>query len=264
MRFIAAILALIVAPILVAQKINLYLKSGGDLTVKKYEVVDDRVRYYSIERSAWEEIPLPYVDLEKTEREQDRKQAARAARAQEDRVERAARRKARTELHGVPLEDGVYYLRGEAVEPIEQAEVIVVGNKKRTFLKALAPVFLGKSTLEVDGTAAKFTAHGDKPMLYVRLEKIERLMLVRLTGKKNKTRIVQHILKAPKGSEILEQQEEVEIFRQQLAPQVYKLWPVAPIGPGEYAVIEFTRGKNDLRVWDFALQPTPREAPSGS
>lgn len=264
MRLVAAAFALICAPLLVGQKVHLYLTDGGDITVKRYEVIEDRVRYYSLERSAWEEIPLQYVDLEKTEREQERKQTARATRAEEDRIERAARRKARTELHTVPLDDGVYYLRGKAVEVLEQVEVIVVGNKKRTLLQAIAPVFLGKSTLEIAGIESKFVTHGDRPMLYARLEKIERLMLIRLTEKKGKTRIVQRLLKAPKGAEVMEQQEEIEVFRQQLAPRVYKVWPVEPIGPGEYALIEFTRGKADVRVWDFTIRPSPPNAPSGS
>ena len=259
MRLVAAALTLIFASLLPGQKINLYLADGGDITVKKYEVVDDRVRYYSLERSGWEEIPLAHVDLEKTEREQKRKQSARETRAEEDRVERIARRKARTELHRVPLGYGVYYLRGEALESVGQAEVIVVGNKKRTFLKAMVPVFLGKSTLEIAGTESEFKVCGDKPMLYARLEKIERLMFVRLTEKKGKNRVVQRLTKGPKGTEVFEEQEEVEIFRQQLAPLVYKVWPVEPIAPGEYAVIEFTRGKADVRVWDFTVHPVPPE-----
>ena len=259
MRLVAAALTLIFAPLLPGQKINLYLSDGGDITVKKYEVVDDRVRYYSLERSGWEEIPLAYVDLEKTEREQKRRQSARATRAEEDRVERVARRKARTELHRVPLDYGVYYLRGEALKSVEQAEVIVVGNKKRTLLKAMVPVFLGKSTLEIAGTESEFKVQGDKPMLYARLEKIERLMFVRLSEKKGKNRVVQRLTKGPKGTEVFEEQEEIEIFRQQLAPLVYKVWPVKPIAPGEYAVIEFTRGKADVRVWDFSVHPTPTE-----
>ena len=264
MRLTAALFALLFAPPLAGQRITLHLNDGGDLTVKKYEVVDDRVRYYSVERGAWEEIPLSLVNLERTRREQERRQAARAARAEEDRIERIARRKARTELHRVPLEEGVYYLRGERVEPIEQAEVLVVGNKKRAVLQVLAPVILGKSTLEIDGVQSKFVTHGDRPMLYARLGKIERLMLVRLAGKKGKTRIVQRVMKAPKGVGSYENQEEIEVFRQQLAPLVYKVWPVESITPGEYALIEFTRGEGDLRVWDFTVRPAQRQAPSGS
>ena len=254
MRLLAAILPVLLVPFLSGQRVNLYLRNGGDLLVKDYRVIQDRVEYYSVERGVWEEIPLSYIDLKKTQREQNRKQAAREARAHEDKIERMARQKARTELHRVPLEDGVYYLHHDAVKPLQQAEVFVVVNKKARLLQLLAPIFLGKSTLEINGTHSPFSTQSDQPMFYVRLEKIERLMIVRLTEKNEKTRIVQHILKAPKSIEAFEEQEEVEIFRQQLAPQVYKIWPVGPIASGNYALIEFTRGEGDTRVWDFMIK----------
>jgi len=49
--------------------VRLYLKDGSYHLVREYKVSGDRVRYYSVERSAWEEIPLGLVDIEKTEKE---------------------------------------------------------------------------------------------------------------------------------------------------------------------------------------------------
>ena len=45
--------------------IALYLADGAEMSVREYEVVEDRVRYYSLERSQWEEIPLDLVDIAK-------------------------------------------------------------------------------------------------------------------------------------------------------------------------------------------------------
>jgi hypothetical protein len=48
---------------------------------------------------------------------------------------------------------------------------------------------------------------------------------------------------------------EIDILRQQLtSDQLYKIWPKQPLGPGEYAVVEFTSGKMNMQVWDFAIQ----------
>ena len=55
--------------------IKLYLKGGSYLLVKSYEVQGDRVRYYSLERSDWEEVPLALVDFEAIERAQREEQA---------------------------------------------------------------------------------------------------------------------------------------------------------------------------------------------
>ena len=138
MRLWILILFLAILPTLDAQKIVLYLKGGGDLIVREYRIEQQRVRYYSLERSIWEEIPLEFVDLEQTRRVEARKAAARAERAKEDRIERAAVRKARVELHRVPLDYGVYFLSGDDVQLVEQAEVVVEGSKSRTFLKVFA------------------------------------------------------------------------------------------------------------------------------
>jgi chaperonin cofactor prefoldin len=133
-----------------AANIRLYLTDGGDLLVNEYQVLEDRVRYYSVERSEWEEIPLALVDLEKTRRIEQQQQATREERAAEDRIERTAERKARTELHRVPIDDGVYYLDGEQVVTVKQAELKTETSKGRTLLKVLAPVpMAGKQTIEV-------------------------------------------------------------------------------------------------------------------
>ena len=263
MRLWILILFLAILPTLDAQKIVLYLKGGGDLIVREYRIEQQRVRYYSLERSICEEIPLEFVDLEQTRRVEARKAAARAERAKEDRIERAAVRKARVELHRVPLDYGVYFLRGDDVQWVEQAEVVVEGSKSRTFLKVFAPIVAGKSTMEVEGVESKLISGDGKPMFYVRLEKITRLMMVRLKDKK-KSRVVQRVWKEPQGTEIMEEQEEIEVFRQQLAPRVYKVWPVEPIPPGNYALIEYAPGKNELRVWDFTTRAAAPAAASGS
>ena len=46
-----------------AASIRLYLKDGTYHLVREYQVREDRVRYYSLERGDWEEIPLELIDL---------------------------------------------------------------------------------------------------------------------------------------------------------------------------------------------------------
>jgi hypothetical protein len=260
----AAVLLVAMLLPLSAANIRLYLADGGDLLVSEYQVLEDRVRYYSVERSDWEEIPLALVDLEKTQRIEKQQQESRQQRAEEDRIERAAERKARTELHNVPIEDGVYYLDGDQVVTVKQAELKIETSKGRTLLKVLAPVPLaGKQTIEVEGKQSDFVVHNDRPMFYMRLESVNRLGILRLKEKKN-ARLVQVIQIVPQSKEVFEEQEEIEVFRQEFAPGVYKIWPTEPILAGEYAVYEYTPGESDIRVWDFSCQPSPAGSAAGS
>jgi hypothetical protein len=244
-----------------AANIRLYLADGGgELFVSEYEVLEDRVRYYSVERSAWEEIPLDLVDLEKTRRIEKQQQEARSERAAEDRVERAAERKARTELHEVPIDDGVYYRDGEEVVTVKQAELKTETSKGRTLLKVFSPLpMAGKQTVEIEGEQSEFVVTTSRPMFYMRLETTNRLGIIRLKEKK-KARLAQVIEMVPQSKEVFEQQEEVEVFRQQFAPGVYKIWPIDSIPAGEYAVFEYTPGESNIRIWDFSCQPSAADS----
>jgi len=41
---------------------------------------------------------------------------------------------------------------------------------------------------------------------------------------------------------------------------LYKIWPTKPLEPGEYAVVEYTDGKVNIQVWDFAHDPNAKLA----
>src|SRR5580704_75401 len=46
---------------------KLILKDGSVQLVREYQVMDDRVRFYSTERSQWEEMPAALVDWDATD-----------------------------------------------------------------------------------------------------------------------------------------------------------------------------------------------------
>ena len=60
---------------LLAANFKLYLKDGTYQIVKEYKVDGDRLRYYSVERSDWEELPAALVDLRRTDEESAAKKA---------------------------------------------------------------------------------------------------------------------------------------------------------------------------------------------
>ncbi len=236
--------------------IRLYLNDGTYHLVREYHIEGDRVRYYSVERSEWEEIPLKLVDLRRTEAEQaERRQALEKeakALAEEEAFEREQRRLAAR----VPSEPGVYLLAGDQIQPIPRAESKIATSKRRTILKILTPlpVVAGKANIELDGERSKNVVTSERPEFFIRLSAQERFGIVRLWPGKG-VRVVQKWNIIPVTNEIIEEQQDVEVFRQQLADDLYKIWPMEALKPGEYAVIQYTQGKGNLQVWDFAFRP---------
>lgn len=250
------LVALLALPLAAAGRITLYLQGGGDLTVSEYEIVEDRVRYYSVERSQWEEIPLELVDLDKTRQVEERQQRRLASMRRETEAELAAERKARTELHNVPIEDGVYFYLDDHAVPVRQALVEVEKSTKRGLLKVLTPMPVpGKHKMVLPGAHAEFVVGEAKPIFYLRDTSLSHFVLIKTPPEGDDHRLAQIVNIVPQSQERYEEQEAVEIFRKQLAPGVYRVWPVDELEPGDYAIIDFTPGEESLRAWDFRYEP---------
>lgn len=260
-RVMSALTVLLACALLAsAQQLALFLSDGTRMAVREFEILDDRVRYFSADRGQWEEVPLDIVDMERTNAENRRAQAVVEQREAEVRRERVAERRARTELHSVPLDDGIYYLDDRNPVPVEQAFWELGRSKARGVVNVLAPVTMmpGRRTFWIKGLAAQTVTSGEKPIFYMRLDSFSQFGIVRVEPQKDRERrVVMRTYIVPKAEEQFEKYEDVEVFRQQLAPLVYKVWPVEPLPVGEYAVVEFTPGESDLRVWDFSHQSTP-------
>src|SRR5580658_11240359 len=129
MRRILAFLLLVVFAAWAAINVKLYLKDGGYHLVREYEVQSDRVRYYSVERSQWEEIPLALVDLKRTESEIAERKSDLAVEAKVISEEDQAERSLREEIAKIPQDPGAYYLEDKAAKPINVAEAKVHNNR---------------------------------------------------------------------------------------------------------------------------------------
>lgn len=239
-----------------AANFRLYLKDGSSHIVREYKVEADRVRYYSVERSDWEELPLDLVDLKRTEAEVKDRQAVIEKEARIFTVEEKAQRQQQEEVTRVPQNPGVYLVEGKELRPLKSAESKAVSNKGRTVLKVLMPlpVIATETTVEIDGVRASQFVENAAPEFYFRLAYDERSAILKLTPKKD-SRVVQKWTVEPVTEEIVETQEEVPVFRRQLEDGLYKIWPREPLKPGEYAVVEYTAGQRNIQVWDFAYRP---------
>jgi len=240
-----------------AANVKLYLKDGSYHLVREYKVEADRVRYYSVERSQWEEIPLTLVDVKRTESEVAERKNEIEVEAKVISEEDQAERGLREEIAKIPQDPGAYYLENNTARPIKVAEAKVHNNKGRNVLKVLSPIPMvtGKATLELDGTHSATVLTDPEHEYFIQLSNEERFGIIKLTPEHG-VRIVEKMTIVPVTKEIVEEPIEVAIFRKQLTQDgLYKIWPAKPLEPGEYAVVEYTPGKVNMQVWDFAIQP---------
>src|ERR1700682_2663976 len=91
-----------------AANVKLYMKDGEFHLVREYKVEAGRVRYSSVERGDWEEVPTALVDLKRTEDETKARQAAIAEEAKLITAEDKAERERANEVSKVPAGPGVH------------------------------------------------------------------------------------------------------------------------------------------------------------
>ena len=235
--------------------IRLYLKDGTYQLAREYQVLQDRVRYYSTEREDWEEIPLELIDLDRTKKEVAQREEAVKEEAKEQAAEDAATAEAAKEVKLVPPAPGAYYLRGDQMEPIKVAEQKIVGNKRRTVLQTVSPVPLitGKQTVEIDHDSATMKISEKRPEFFFRISDEERFGIIKLTPTKKNTRIVEQVEIVPVTKEVVEKHDDVPTFKKQEGDLLFKIWPEGDLAPGEYALIQYTDGKMNMQVWDFSI-----------
>jgi hypothetical protein len=238
-----------------AANLKLYMKDGSYHIVREYQVQPDRVHFYSVERSGWEDVPLDLVDLKRTRSEAAEREASLAEDAKVVAQEEKAERDLAKEKNRIPQDPGAYWLLGNQAQVMKLAESSINTNKGRAILKKLSPlpVFNGKATLELQGAHSATVFTDPEQEFYIQLSELERFGIAKLTVK-GAVRIVEKVTTLPVVNEIVEEPTMVEILKIELASGLYKIWPKEKLEPGEYAVVEYTENKLNIQIWDFAIQ----------
>lgn len=264
---VVALAGLMLSPLpLQAAAIKLFLKDGSYEMVKSYEVKGDRVRYYSLDRGDWEEIPKSLVDFEATQHAEAEKKAQQAEQL------KAAEKleKQRLEIPAnngyqikpgvrLPGNGGVYAYDGLRVIHLIQDPAKVVTDKKRIALIMVMPGPLMKKqalvVLPGDKAAVRITV--PNPVFYI--EDTDnwpmRALLVPLKEKKN-SRVVEKIQSGIGLGKSGEKRTDIPLERKQLAAGVYELKPTQLLESGEYALGELIDQKLNISVWDFGVDLT--------
>ncbi len=271
-----AALALLIGPSLAgAAEIKLFLKDGTYQLVSSYEVQGDRVRYYSLERSDWEEIPASLVDFETTKRNaqevqiKEKKQLEAAHDLATERFEMPPNAGFQV-APGVrlPPGEGIYAFDGGRVIHLLQASGEVVTDKKRAalLLAMPLPVMKSRSLVILHGAQAAVRIPGPQPVFYVQSSDGLGGKLTLIPLKSGKEARVVEKLEARQTivrSKATESRTAIPLERVQVTPLIYKLTPTKPLSPGEYALGELLEDKLNLEVWDFGIDKAAKlSAPS--
>jgi hypothetical protein len=243
--------------------IKLFMKDGSYQLVSSYEVRGDRVRYYSLERSEWEEVPAALVDLEATRRTQQEEKAA-AKKVLEEARDIEQQRFERPEESGfevapgirLPQDEGVYSFDGLRVIRLIQSSAEVITDKKRAALVLAlpGPLLKSRSLVVLPGAKAAVRLQQPLPIFYVQSADGlgAKLELIRVKPSKE-ARVVERVESRAGMGKPAELRAAVPLERTPVAPGIYKLVPTQALDNGEYALGELVQQKLNLELWDFGI-----------
>jgi hypothetical protein len=247
---------------------KLILTDGTYQLAREYAVEGERVRYWSLERSQWEEIPSSLVDWDATHK------------AEADQVSRDAELKAKIRSSqlaqltrdidvdrsleikpGLFLPDaiGFYALdRNKLIREMKQSEAVLKTSTGREVEKIMSGVSLipSKKTMEIPGERAAMRLATGEPEFFFRpadrREPRFRLLRAQIKGGR---RLIDSISVRVTGEE-KHNATDIEIQTWIPASGVFRYTVDQRLEPGEYAFVEMTAEGISGYVWDFGIDAT--------
>ena len=252
-------------PVALPKGKKLILTDGTFQLAREYTVEGERVRYWSVERSQWEEIPTTLVDWDAT-RKAEAQQAAQdvelkakihasqmAQLTKEIDVDRSLEIKPGLFL---PDEVGLYALdRNNLIRNMKQSEAVVKTSTGRQVEKIISGVSLipGKQTMEIPGEHAAMRLNTAEPEFFMRpadrREPRFRLLRAQIKGGH---RLIDTISIRFTGEE-KHNTTEIEVQTWTPATGVFRYTVDQRLEPGEYAFVEMTPDGISGYVWDFGI-----------
>ena len=265
---------------------RLILKDGSYQLATQWQVEGDRVRYYSAERSTWEELPNDMVDWAATDKYE--KSGAPANVTTEPTSSGPGGGSSAASGDGVsdadlnplmaapglrlPEQGGIYLLdnfRGQKqlVEIVQNGSELNKQMGKNILRAVIIPIPTSvRQSFELKGAHASVYSHTEVPVLFVNIdyasgdgkmpELRDRFRILRLKSdpKKNK-RVVANVKVAIIGK-TKEERDALPTVADKLNSEWVKITPVGTLEPGEYALAEMLDARQmNMYVWDFSVDP---------
>jgi hypothetical protein len=261
--------------------LRLMLTDGTYQLVREYQRNGEHVKYYSMERGAWEELPASMVDWDATakaeaEMEKESKELVEKVHKQEE----ARRMDNVTDIDAslrvgegafLPSGEGMFVVEGKTIRILDQAGSQRKTDAKRVIAEVLSPVKVvpGKQTVVMQGAHAVVRLKSTNPEFYLReappdpdsTSSIQRsrranengpdVELVRTKVGRN-SRVLESI-NTIFGEAVSENINVISMQRWDVAPNVYRFTLSQQLPPGEYVLAEVMEEGLNLYVWDFGV-----------
>lgn len=277
LRWAGVSVTLCTLTLLLAQS-RVIFKDGSFERVEKYEILKDRVRFWSSERHEWEETPLSLVDLDATkkfnEEEAKKLEPLKAQSAplaaptdKKARLEREATEPAKEKkrpvielARGITLPEayGIFLVDRNVLVELTQAQTKKKSDRGRAVVNLVspAPLLRQKYNIVLEGASADTVVRNPKPELFLHLpeERGGNFSLFRMKTEKDH-RVLQEISRSQITGDEKKSNQFILTPVIRVAPNVFKIYPVEPLPDGQYCLVEMTLQKNNLltTVWDFAI-----------
>jgi hypothetical protein len=261
--------------------LKLMLTDGTYQLVREYQRNGEHVKYFSMERGAWEELPASLVDWDATakaeaEMEKQSKELVEKVHKQEE----ARRMDNVTDIDAslrvgdgafLPSGEGMFVVEGKTIRILDQAGSQRKTDAKRVIAEVLSPVKVvpGKQTVVMQGAHAAVRLKSTNPEFYLReappdpnsTSSIQRsrhanengpdVELVRTKVGRN-NRVLESI-NTIFGTAVSENVNVISMQRWDVAPNVYRFTLSQQLPPGEYVLAEVMEEGLNLYVWDFGV-----------
>ncbi len=260
---------------------KLILTDGTYQVIREYQRDGERVRYYSLERGAWEEVPASMVDWDATAKAAGEDEKSSAAELEKLHKQQEARRMDNvTEVDAslkvaegtfLPDGEGMFVVEGKTVRILDQVGSQLKADKLRTLAQIVSPVPLvpGKQNLVLPGTRAGLRIRSKTPEFYLRevapdpernsaIQKSKRagdagpdVELIRAKVTRNGRQL--ESISTMFGEAVSKKRNAISVQRWEVAPAVYRFTLSEPLPPGEYILAQIVEDGLDLFVWEFGV-----------
>jgi hypothetical protein len=247
---------------------KIILKDGSFQLAREYTVEGDRLRYWSVESSQWEEIPASLVDWDATHKSEAEQAARDAELKAKIRASSLAQRTKDIDVDlsleikpGLFLPDavGLFALdRNNTIRQMKQSTAEMKRSTGRDVERILTgvPMIPGKETMDIPGERAAMRLSTAEPEFFMRTvdRREPRFRLLRAQVKGGH-RLIDSISIRFTGEE-KHSATDIEIQTWIPATGVFRYTLDERLEPGEYAFVEMTSEGISGYVWDFGVDAT--------